>query len=162
MMSIDRILAAVRSFDGVLVLAPGEGSGFPEIAWGDFFFYYAPDGQVPANVQPYATIVTKNYPGDTDSDLDDAGRWRVNIHVGRSAFRELTGESAASHDFARTDVVMPHPVYGSLGWVAVVNPGDQTLNIVVDLLRNAHDDAKARAARRAAARDASDPGSSGR
>ena len=151
-MSIDRILDAVRSLDGVLVLAPGEGSGSPEIAWGDFFFYYTPEGQVPANVQPYGTIVTKNYPGDTGSDLDGAGRWRVNIHVGRTAFQELTGASTkhfASHDFARTDVVMPHPVYGALGWVAVVNPGEQTMNIVVDLLRNAHEDAKTRAARRA-------------
>jgi len=151
-MSIERILDAVRSFDSVLVLEPAEGSGFPEIAWGDFFFYYAPDGQVPANVQPFGTIVTKNYPGDTGSDLDGAGRWRVNIHVGRDAFQELTGESTkdfAPRDFARTDVVMPHPVYGALGWVAVVNPGEQTINTVVDLLRNAHGDAKTRAARRA-------------
>ncbi len=61
-------------------------SPFPEIAWGDHFFYFAPNGQVPQREQPYATIITKNYPGDTCCDLDQPGRWRLNIHVGRGAF----------------------------------------------------------------------------
>jgi hypothetical protein len=162
-MSMDRILETVRSFDGVLELAPGQGSEFPEISWGDHFFYYAPDGQIPQNVQPYATIVTKDYPGDQQSELDPAGRWRVNIHVGHARFTELTGESPRdfaardfpSRDFSETDVIMPHPVYGSLGWIAVVNPGDRTTATVVDLLRSAHEDERRRVLRRSQARDAS-------
>ena len=59
-MSMDDILQTIRAFDGVLELAPTEGSGFPEIAWGDHYFYFAPDGDVPQREQPYATIVTKN------------------------------------------------------------------------------------------------------
>ena len=66
-MSIEQIIFLVRGFDGALVLAPTEGSDAPEIAWGDYFFYYAPDGRVPRNRQSYATIVTKNYPDDADS-----------------------------------------------------------------------------------------------
>lgn len=150
-MSIDQIVDLVRSFDGALVLAPDEHSGPPEIAWGDFFFYYAPDGMVPANVQPYATIVTKDYPGDTQSDLDGEGRWRVNIHVGRAGFGQLTGQSVrdfSDRDFAAPDVVLPHPVYGRLGWVAIVNPGERTAATVTRLLADAHDRAKARATRR--------------
>jgi hypothetical protein len=92
-MSMERLLETIRAFDGVLELAPGEGSAFPEIAWGDHFFYYAPDGHVPAREQPYATIVTKNYPGDATCDLDHPDRWRLNIHVGTDAFIELTGEN---------------------------------------------------------------------
>lgn len=42
-MSMEQILEAVRGFDGVLELAPTAGSEYPEIAWGDHFFYYAPD-----------------------------------------------------------------------------------------------------------------------
>ena len=150
-MSIEQVLDVVRSFDGSLVLAPEEGSGTPEVAWGDLFFYYAPDGQVPTTGQPYATIVTKNYPGDTQSDLDGEGRWRVNIHVGRAEFERLTGGSVrdfTSRDFAAPDVVLPHPVYGRLGWVAVVNPGERTMAAVVDLLGDAHRKAEARATRR--------------
>ncbi|WP_398979228.1 DUF6194 family protein [Streptomyces sp. I05A-00742] len=43
---------------------------------------------------------------------------------------------------------MPHPVYGALGWISVVNPGERTTDIVVRLLRGAHDAARARFARR--------------
>ncbi|WP_327407416.1 DUF6194 family protein [Streptomyces sp. NBC_01288] len=150
---MEQIIATVRDLTGSFVLVPEPGSAFPELAWGDAFFYYAPDGQLPQNVQPYGTVVTKNYSDDTVSDLDPSGRWRVNIHVGRSAFRELTGESLPpgldlSHDFAATDTVLPHPVYGALGWICVVNPGERTGELVVELLRGAHDDARARFARR--------------
>jgi hypothetical protein len=151
-MSMAEILDTVRSFDGILVLAPEAGGGFPEIAWGDFFFYYAPDGEVPQNVQPFATIVTKDYPDDTGSQLDAEDRWRVNIHVGRAMFRELTGQDPRSFswsDYATADRVMPHPVYGALGWISVVNPGAQTMPTVMDLLRGAHEDARSRAQRRA-------------
>jgi hypothetical protein len=153
-MSMELILKAVRSFEGILVLAPDETSGAPEIAWGDLFFHYAPDGEVPQNVQPFATIVTKDYPDDTLSQLNAEGRYRVNIHAGREALRELTGQDTRDivwTDYSTSDAVIPHPVYGSLGWVAVVDPGPKTLPTVVRLLGEAYEDARARADRRAAA-----------
>lgn len=168
-MTMEQIIEAVREFDGVLVVTPGPGDGLPELSWGDAFIYYAPDGQMPRNVQPYATIVTKDYPGDTASDLDPDGRWRLNIHVGRAAFTRLTGEDPAkltrahdcltwahdcltrAHDWAAADEVVPHPVYGSLGWVAVVNPGEATSDTVAQLLWDAHVAARARYERRCTA-----------
>jgi hypothetical protein len=149
--SMEQILATVRSFDGALVLAPAAGSDAPELAWGDYFFYHAPDGRVPHATQPYGTIVTKDYPDDTGSRLGVDGRWRVNVHVGRARSRELLGTEARQghHDVAAPDVLVPHPVYGALGWVAVVTPGPRTLPTVLELLRQAHDDARARAERRA-------------
>ncbi|MFD3915151.1 DUF6194 family protein [Streptomyces sp. NPDC058603] len=149
---MEQIIAAVRSFDGALVFSPEPGGDFPELVWGDAFFYYAPDGQMPRNVQPYGTIVTKNYPDDTASDLDRPGRRRVNVHVDRTTFRELTGEEprglSRPRDYAAADSVVPHPVYGALGWISVVNPGERTTGTVVRLLRGAHDAARARFERR--------------
>ncbi|NJQ06105.1 DUF6194 family protein [Streptomyces lonarensis] len=149
---LEKLLKAMRTFDGVLEVAPGEGSGFPEVAWGDHFFYFAPDGRMPERGQPYATVVTKNQPGDALSELDRPGRWRLNVHVGRRAFTELTGEEpgdpAGDRDHAATDVLQPHPVYRSHGWVAIVNPTDRSLPELLRLLRSAHDDARRRAARR--------------
>lgn len=151
-MSMEQIIATVRGFAGALVVVPEPGSDFPEPAWGDAFFYYAPDGRIPRNVQPYGTIVVKNHPGDAASDLDPPGRLRVNIHTDRVTFRELTGEEPRSlirpRDHAAADCVMPHPVYGALGWISVVNPGERTTDTVVRLLRSAHDAARARFARR--------------
>jgi hypothetical protein len=73
-MTMERILSALRTYVGVLELAPTAGSEHPQISWGDFFFYYAPDGEVPRNRQPYATIVTKDYPDDAGSRLDAPDR----------------------------------------------------------------------------------------
>lgn len=147
-----RVLQTIRAFDGVLELAPEEGGPFPQIAWGDHFFYYAPDGRVPEREQPYATVVTKDYPDDTLCDLDPPGRWRLNIHVGAETFAELTGEDPhadpAPRDCTVSDVVLPHPVYHRQGWVAVVNPGERTAEVVTDLLHRAHEDAKTRSVRR--------------
>nr|WP_106584981.1 DUF6194 family protein [Murinocardiopsis flavida] len=152
---MEQIITTVRGFDGALAVVAEHGGDLPEIAWGDVFFYHAPDGQMPNNVQPYGTIVTKDYPGDTASALDPADRWRVNVHVDRATFRELTGEEPRAltrpRDYAAADSVVPHPVYGELGWICVVNPGPETADTVVALLRAAHDAARARSERRHAA-----------
>ncbi len=154
-MSMDQILETIRAFDGVFELAPVDGGPFPEISWGDHFFYYAPDGQVPRNGQPYATIVTKNYPDDSSSDLDRRDRWRLNIHIGRNAFTELVGAdpraSSAAVDFTAVDTVLPHPLYRGQGWISIINPDVRTHVLAVGLLREAHDAARRRAARRKSA-----------
>lgn len=148
---MDDLLSRVREFDGILVLEPGPGSNAPEIAWGDSFFYYAPEGEVPTNVQPFGTIVTKDYPDDTASALDGPGRWRLNVHVDTDTFVRLVGEEPRAlgwtRDFAAPDVVNPHPVYGPLGWVSIVTP-EATAELALELLRGAYDAARARYDRR--------------
>ncbi|TBN56892.1 hypothetical protein EYE40_05465 [Glaciihabitans arcticus] len=131
---MDEILAVLRSLPGVLELAPVAGSEHPEISWGDHFFYYAPDGEVPTNRQPYATFVTKDYPDDASSQLSAPGRWRLNIHVGP----ELLASLVSSADPSEPDAFFPHPLYGDYGWVAVVNPGPVTMPRALDALREAH------------------------
>lgn len=142
-MTLEQILSETRTRPGVLELAPQAGSEHPEISWGDFFFYYAPDGKVPQNRQPYATIVTKDYPEDVQSRLDTPGRWRLNIHVGSAAFSDLIDFPTESItdaliDFSETDTFLPHPLYGAYGWVAVVNPGPRTMSRALAALREAH------------------------
>lgn len=152
-MTMCQILAEIRSYDGLLELAPQRGSHHPELSWGDHFFYYAPDGEVPTNRQPYATIVTKNYPDDVESMLDLPDRWRVNIHVGAERSGALLDEEpghagSGAVDYAATDTLLPHPLYGAYGWVCVVNPGGLTLTQTLELLREAHDADRRRVERR--------------
>ena len=149
---MQEIIAEVRSFDGVLVIAPEAGSDFPELSWGDAYFYHAPDGRMPERTQPYGTIITKDYPDDTSSALDAPGRFRVNIHVGREraesiiAAASLTGDG---NDPTAVDVFRPHPLYGHAGWVCVIDPAEATECAVLALLREAHEAARARTGRRA-------------
>lgn len=154
-MTIDEIIDLVAALDGVLTLRPGPGDGSPEISWGDTFFYYAPDGVMPQATQPFATIVTKNYPGDETSGLDRPDAFRVNVAAGKESYvhwtghapRERADDGAAAG--ADADAVIAHPVYGSLGWLAVVNPGRRTDEATRELLRKAHQLARARYERRA-------------
>lgn len=151
-MQLEELKQFFASLDGAVVWTPQEGSEAPPIAWGDSFVYYAPDGQIPTTTQPYATMVVKDYPGDIASDLAAPDRWRVNLHVDTATFKDLVGEDphhlTASRDFAQTDVVLPHPTYGSGSWVAVVNPGPRTAASVERLARLAHEAAKRRSERR--------------
>ncbi|MET4783441.1 DUF6194 family protein [Glaciihabitans sp. UYNi722] len=109
------IVKMVSDWEQVLVVTPGPGDGSPEVAWGDTFFYYTPDGEMPTSTQPFATIVTKNYPDDDQSELDR---------------------------------VITHPVYGGMGWLAVLNPGAQTLSVTRELLREAYELDRNRSERR--------------
>lgn len=151
-MNIGEIIEFVAGFEGVLTLKPAPGDGSPEISWGDTFFYYAPDGVVP-KTQPFATIVTKDYPGDKGSRLNRPGTFRLNIFAGKDAFISWTGHgprepATTDADPSVTDSVMAHPVYGSLGWLAVVNPGVRTETAIRELLSTAHQLARARYRRR--------------
>jgi hypothetical protein len=152
-MTMELILAEVRTYDGLLELAPLPGSEHPEISWGDYFFYYAPDGQLPRTRQPYATIVTKDYPDDTESCLGDGDRWRLNIHVGSAVFTDLLGYkpeqiNGAGVEYGTTDTFLPHPLYGGYGWVCIVNPASATFHRALEVLRGAHLDDRRRVGRR--------------
>ncbi|WP_019203774.1 DUF6194 family protein [Tsukamurella sp. 1534] len=145
-MSMQEIIDHARALEDVVELAPAPGSEFPEVAWGDHFFYHSPDGRIPERGQPFATIVTKDYPGDELSELGGPGRFRLNIHVGRARFGELV--SPDEDDYATADRVIPHPLYARQGWVAVVTPGPRSVGLAIGLLGEAHAAAVARAERR--------------
>ena len=150
-MTAEDIIDFVSGLDGVLALRPGPGDGSPEISWGDTFFYYSPDGVVPTRIQPFATVVTKDYPGDETSRLDRPDAFRVNIAAGKDEFTRWTGHTPRERQTSAAsaaDTVLAHPVYGSAAWLAVVNPGARTESATRDLLRTAYELARARYERR--------------
>jgi hypothetical protein len=156
-MTEDEVRELVTALPHVAVQIAGEADGAPEVAWGDSFFFYEPAGKG-SRRDPFATLVTKDYPGfDTASDLNRPGIFRVNVGVGREAFRELFGylpeahpEHHAEFDYTALDQLLPHPVYAPQGWVSVLNPGPQTVGQLEVLLRQAHDRAAQRYERREA------------
>lgn len=135
-MLIQDLIDLISGMDGVLALKPQPGDGTPEIAWGDVFFYYAPDGVVP-KTQPFATIITKDYPDDDARRLDRPDAYRLNISAGTAAETE-----------PKDDTVIAHPVYGRQGWVAIVNPGPNTEGTAKQFLDEAYQRARQRFERR--------------
>lgn len=147
-MDIDEIIDQVALLGGVVTLRPQPGDGSPEISWGDVFFYYGPDGQVP-NGQPFATVATKDYPGEPPWRLDRPGAFRLNLAVGKDEMQALIGDGVGTDaDSGLADFWIPHPVYSHLGWIAVVNPGQDTSDQARTLLRTAHANARTRHHRR--------------
>jgi len=135
------------TFADVDVARPDSGEG-PEIARDDTFFFYGPAGNLEATHKlPFATIVTKDYPGfDEASELNRPGVFRLNVGVTRRTYRSLFGSypghlesgerdsGAADYNFAALDQLLPHPVYGSQFWVSILNPSESTFRDSVQAL----------------------------
>lgn len=135
----------LTSLEGVEVDVPGPGSEAPEIAWGDAFATYDADGRGGAGF-PFATVVTKDYPGfDESSDLDRDGVYRLNLWVGRDAITSRAVQGALPDAL---DTWIPHPVYAPQGWLSILSPGDDRAAEVAEVVRLAHADAVQRYRRR--------------
>ena len=152
-MTEDEIINFVAALPGVDVLTASEADGAPEVAWGDSFFFYDPDRDIPADRRfPFATIVTKDYSGfDEASNLNRDGIFRLNVSVDRHRFEELIGYQPAEHtdhaagfDYSVVDAVIPHPTYARQAWVSILNPGQRTSDQVRTLIAEARDRAAAR------------------
>jgi Family of unknown function (DUF6194) len=103
----------------------------------DFFALYDPAADLPPERQhPWATIVTSDHPFDATSHLDRRAVFRLNLGLPKARFRELV-DVAADHDPTAFDVLFPHPVYGGLHWLCVLNP-DRSWPMVQGLLTEAH------------------------
>lgn len=127
-------------------------STFPGVrvmqAYGDTFFVYDPEGDLPPDRQlPFATIVTDdNY--DRVSRLGGSDAYRLNIGLTKAGYTALFGAPPTErddqgvfdtgHDYAERDRVLPHPVYASQHWVCVVSPGEATRAAVESMLAEAH------------------------
>jgi hypothetical protein len=122
---------------------------------GNSFFFYNPDSTVPPDHRfPFVTLVTNDL-YDRFSNLNRPSVFRLNIGISKQTFRSLfgdpvrpsnrdstaeSGESPGDHDFTALDQVMPHPVYGRMYWVCVLNPGKETFETKVrQLLAEAYD-----------------------
>jgi len=106
------------------------GGGHFEVADDNTFFFHGAD-----NKFPFATIVTKDNEFDSASKLDRPGVFRLNIGVGKETFRALFGEEEQTGiDYTALDRLMPHPIYGKMHWVSVINPGAKTFESVKPLL----------------------------
>jgi Family of unknown function (DUF6194) len=118
---------------------------------GNSFYFYNPDPNVPPDhMFPWVTLMTNDL-NDQFSNLDRPSIYRLNIGVSKATFRTLfdmperssdseeereESASTSSYDLTALNQVMPHPVYGRMYWVCVLNPSDDSLQTTIRPLMN--------------------------
>jgi hypothetical protein len=95
----------------------------------------------------------KDGENDRASALDRPGIWRMNFGLPRKAFLQLFGHVPARPgkggviegpwDFTACDQLTPHPVYGWMSWVAILNPTAENFETLKPLIAQAHGKAAA-------------------
>jgi hypothetical protein len=124
---------------------------FPDISvvegTGGAFFFTDPERKL-----PFATLVTSDE-YDRASDLGRPGVFRLNVGVSKQTFAALFGApppgGEGGYDYTALDRIMPHPVYGKMYWVCVLNPSAGTFETVRGLLAEAYKAGLRQRARRA-------------
>lgn len=129
--------AIVAQFDGVV----------PKGSWGETSLFYNPGRALPNGVY-FCTIKQQDGPNDQASQLSRPGVFRLSIGLSRKTYEALFGVRPQRppkggvvdlpFDFAALDVLTPHPVYGWMGWVQVLNPGGAHFAELQPLLREAY------------------------
>jgi len=109
----------------------GLKDSYVQEADGDLFFLFGADNRF-----PFATVVTSDNEFDHISRLSREGVFRLNAGIGKDSFKALFGHLPSrpgiggfvdsGPDFAALDTLMPHPMYGNMYWISVLNPTDTT------------------------------------
>lgn len=119
----------------------------PLDSWGERSFFLNPGRQLKRGTY-FATLKEKDGENDKASHLDRDGVFRLNMGVSKrrylSLFSHLPKRPAkgcfieGGYDFQKIDAILPHPVYGWMGWVCVLNPSHETFEDCKNLLDNAY------------------------
>jgi hypothetical protein len=116
----------------------------------NLFFFFDPGRTLPVDRRfPFATLVVSDA-YDEASNLNRDGVYRLNLGVSRETCQDLFGSSTpadslgADYDFTALDTIMPHPVYGAMHWICVLNPSAETFERIKPLLVEAHERAATR------------------
>ena len=126
-------------------------------SWGERGVFYNPGHRFKRGIY-VLTVKEKDGPNDRASRLDRPGVFRVNLGVGKDTFRRLFGLQPARPprggvigmdvDFSAQDVLLPHPVYGWMSWLCVLNPSPDMFETLKPLIEEAYRLAREKSDRR--------------
>lgn len=116
-------------------------------AWGETSFFYNPDGLAPRGTY-FCTIKTQDGANDKASALDRDQIFRLNFGISKGTFSNLfkhvpkrPSKGAViegAYDFTQIDSLCPHPVYGWMCWVAILNPSENSFNNLSILMNESY------------------------
>ncbi len=107
----------------------------PLNAWGETSFFYNPGDLRPRGTY-FCTIKEKDGENDKASALHRKDVFRLNFGVTKQTFLRLFGVIPkrpfkggiieGAYDFTQLDSMCPHPVYGWMCWIAIINPSQES------------------------------------
>lgn len=119
----------------------------PTSTWGELSYFYNPERKLPRGTY-FCTIKEKDGDNDQGSNLNRDGIFRLNFGLPPKAFEDVFGPRPARPaksqtiegpwDFTELDMLMPHPIYGWMGWVCVLSPNAPTFDTIKPLLAVAY------------------------
>jgi hypothetical protein len=130
----------------------------PERYYGERAIFYNPGGAAPLGVI-LAALKDHDGPNDRSARLSRAGVHRFAFGITRETFARRFGALPSRHpkghviqlpsyDPTHLDVVMPHPVYGSMGWLQILSPSAASWQSLRPLLSESLELARVKWARR--------------
>lgn len=113
---------------------------FPDLTeetnWGERGLFYNPKKLFPKGAY-VLTFKERDGKNDSASKLNLGSRFRLNLKISKESFlkyfeeipqRPEAGKTiAGDYDFSESNKIMPHPVYGWMTWIAVINPSPSTI-----------------------------------
>lgn len=115
--------------------------------WGEDGLFYNPENILPKGVY-LLTFKEKDGPNDKASHVDREGIFRVNIGISNRAFEKLFGKRPSrpkagqiiemDYNFTEVNKIMPHPVYGWMSWIGVLNPDKKTFEKLLPLIEESY------------------------
>lgn len=116
-------------------------------AWGEKSFFYNPDNLLKRGVY-FLTLKEKDGDNDKASSLDRENIFRINFGISKKTFlqhfstlpkRPTKGHSIEGlYDFQKLDTLTPHPVYGWMAWVSILNPSNNSFEMLEKLIKESY------------------------
>jgi hypothetical protein len=107
--------------------------------WGERGLFYNPKNQFPKGAY-VLTFKEKDGEHDASSNLNAGNKYRLNLKISKISFINLFesipkrpaagGVIEGGYDFTESDTIMPHPIYGWMTWMCVINPTLKTIEFM--------------------------------
>lgn len=117
-------------------------------SWGETSFFYNPDHLSPRGTY-FCTIKENDGENDKASALYRDHVFRFNFGIAKTTFLDLFGRIPSrpskggvihgSYDFTQLDTLCPHPVYGWMCWVAIMNPSEKSMKQLESLILESYE-----------------------
>ena len=121
--------------------------------WGETSLFFNPNG-ASAHGSYFVTMKDSDGENDKASNLDRDGIFRISFGISINSYEALFGPKPprplkggvveTGHDFAQTNLLMPHPIYAWMNWLQVLNPSQEIWNSNQILIQESYGLSKAR------------------